>query len=163
MEQRIWGLNIDTGECWPIRPQVPEEAIGHEYWMADGEHIGYHGRTPQGPVYGSIRYDNRDRVEAPFPYGSTHFHSVGLRLIVGDGGRDNPYLLLWRMVDGAFQGPKVLAWHRGSFHTQRVHVHPTFNAEGTQVAYTADPQGYGQVFLVDIPEWDALPNREDVK
>ena len=163
VEQRIWGLNIDTGECWPIRPQVPEEAIGHEYWMADGEHIGYHGRTPQGPVYGSIRYDNQDRVEAPFPYGSTHFHSVGLRLIVGDGGRDNPYLLLWRMVDGAFQGPKVLAWHRGSFHTQRVHVHPTFNAEGTQVAYTADPQGYGQVFLVDVPEWESLPDRDEVK
>jgi hypothetical protein len=27
------------------------------------------------------------------------------------------------------------------------------------VLYTADPQGYGQVFLVDVPEWDALPDR----
>ncbi len=67
------------------------------------------------------------------------------------------------MKDGAFEGPKVLAWHRGSFHTQRVHVHPTFNSAGTQVAYTADPQGYGQVFLVDIPDFGSLPDRDSVK
>ncbi|NLD43281.1 MAG: oligogalacturonide lyase, partial [Chloroflexi bacterium] len=52
---------------------------------------------------------------------------------------------------------------RGSFHTQRVHVHPTFNSAGTQVAYTADPQGYGQVFLVDIPDFGSLPDRDSVK
>ncbi len=163
VENRIWGLDMTTGKTWQIRPNAPDEAIGHEYWMEDGEHIGYHGRTPNGAVYGSIRYDNTDQVEAPFPHGSMHFHSVGLRLIVGDGGKDNPYLLLWRMKDGAFEGPKVLAWHRGSFHTQRVHVHPTFNSAGTQVAYTADPQGYGQVFLVDIPDFESLPDRDSVK
>ncbi len=162
VENRIWGLNINTGEAWQVRPNAPDEAIGHEYWMPDGEHIGYHGRTPAGPVYGSIRYDNTDQVEAPFPYGSMHFHSVGLDLIVGDGGKDNPYLLLWRYVDGQFEGPKALAWHRGSFHTQRVHVHPCFSADGTQIAYTADPQGYGQVFLVDVPEFDSLPDRASV-
>jgi len=162
VENRIWGLNIETGEAWQIRPNAPDEAIGHEYWMPDGEHIGYHGRTPDGPVYGSIRYDNTDQIEAPFPYGSMHFHSVGLDLIVGDGGKDNPYLLLWRYVDGQFEGPKVLAWHRCSFHTQRVHVHPCFNADGTQVAYTADPQGYGQVYLVDVPDFESLPDRDSV-
>jgi len=163
VENRIWGLDLSTGRTWQIRPNAPDEAIGHEYWMEDGEHIGYHGTTPKGPVYGSIRYDNTDQVEAPFPYGSMHFHSVGLRLIVGDGGKDNPYMMLWRMKDGAFEGPKVLVWHRASFHTQRLHVHPTFNAAGTQVAYTADPQGYGQVFLVDVPDFEALPDRAAIK
>ncbi len=163
VENRIWGLDLTTGKTWQIRPNAPDEAIGHEYWMEDGKHIGYHGTTPKGAVYGSIRYDNTDQIEAPFPYGSMHFHSVGLRLIVGDGGKGNPYLLLWRMKNGVFEGPKVLAWHRGSFHTQRVHVHPTFNAAGTQVAYTADPQGYGQVFLVDIPDFDSLPDRDAIK
>ena len=94
VENRIWGLDMTTGKTWQIRPNAPDEAIGHEYWTEDGEHIGYHGRTPNGAVYGSIRYDNTDQVEAPFPHGSMHFHSVGLRLIVGDGGKDNPYLLL---------------------------------------------------------------------
>ena len=159
VENRIWGLDLDTGETWQIRPNAPGEAIGHEYWMQDGEHIGYHGRTAEGPVYGAILYDNTDQVEAPFEGHCWHFHSYMLDLVVGDGDRDNPYLLLWRFKDGQFEGPKVLVWHRGSFHIQRVHLHPCFNAEGTQIVYTADPQGYGQVFVVDMPDFDSLPDR----
>jgi oligogalacturonide lyase len=85
-----------------------------------------------------------------------------LDLVVGDGDSDNPYLLLWRFGDGQFEGPKVLAWHRGSFHIQRVHLHPCFNAEGTQIVYTADPQGYGQVFVVDVPDFNSLPDRDSL-
>jgi oligogalacturonide lyase len=162
VENRIWGLNLETGEAWQIRPNAPGEAIGHEYWMSDGEHIGYHGVTADGPVYGAIRYDNADQVEAPFHGHCWHFHSHMLELVVGDGDRDDPYLLLWRFRDGQFEGPKVLVWHRGSFHIQRVHLHPCFNAEGTQVVYTADPQGYGQVFVVDIPDFDTLPDRSSL-
>jgi oligogalacturonide lyase len=71
--------------------------------------------------------------------------------------------LLWRFKDGAFEGPKVLTWHRGSFHTQRVHLHPCVNGDGTQIIYTADPQGYGQVYAVDVPAFESLPDLEDVK
>jgi oligogalacturonide lyase len=92
----------------------------------------------------------------------THFHSRILDLIVGDGSRSDPYLLLWRFGDGQFDGPKVLAWHRGSFHTQRVHVHPCFGPDGGYVVYTADPQGYGQVFMVDVPAFEALPDRSSL-
>jgi oligogalacturonide lyase len=162
VENRIWGLDLGTGETWQIRPNAPDEAIGHEYWMQDGEHIGYHGRTPAGPVYGSIRYDNADQVEVPFEGHCWHFHSFMLELVVGDGDSDNPYLLLWRFRDGQFEGPKVLAWHRGSFHIQRVHLHPCFNTEGTQIVYTADPQGYGQVFVVDVPDFNSLPDRDSL-
>ena len=163
VENRIWGLDMDTGQRWMIRPNAPDEAIGHEYWMADGEHVGYHGRTPKGPVYGSIRYDNTEQVEAPFTYGSTHFHSRTLDLIVGDGSRRDPYLLLWRFRDGAFQGPKVLAHHRASLQLGSLHVHPCMNPRRNQVVYTADPQGYGQVFILDIPEdFYALPDRASI-
>jgi hypothetical protein len=31
------------------------------------------------------------------------------------------------------------------------------------VLYTAEPQGYGQVNIVEVPEWDALPDRGAVK
>lgn len=133
------------------------------YWMADGEHIGYHGSNAKGGLFGSICYDNTDHVESPFSGHCWHFHSHLLDLVVGDGDAQNPYLLAWRFRDGAFQGPKVLAWHRGSFHTQQVHVHPCVHAQGTKVLYTADPQGYGQVFIVDVPDWDALPDRSGVK
>lgn len=163
VDNRIWGLDLRTNEVWKIRPTKEGESVGHEYWMPDGEHLGYHGRTLEGPIYGSIRYDNTDRIEVSFPYSSMHFHSWGLDMVVGDGDRDNPYLLLWRLVDGKYQGPKALVWHRGSYHTQRVHPHPTFSPDGKQIAYTADPQGYGQVYLVDIPEFDSLPDRDSLK
>ncbi len=162
VENRIWGLNIETGESWQIRPNAPDEAVGHEYWLQDGERIGYHGRTPDGPIYGSIRYDNTDQVEAPFTYGSTHFHSLDLNLIVGDGSRKDPYLLLWQFTGGEFAGPKVLAWHRGSMHVGHIHVHPAMSPYAPQVLYAADPQGYCQVYLADMPAFGDLPDREDV-
>lgn len=162
VDNRIWGLNLQTRQAWKIRPTSPGESVGHEYWMPDGEHIGYHGRIAGGPIYGSIRYDNTDQVEAPFEFNSWHFHSHKLDLIVGDGDAQNPYLLLWRYKGGQFEGPKALAWHRGSFHTQRVHVHPCFSADGRQIVYTADPQGYGQVFVVDVPDWESLPDRSTI-
>lgn len=158
VDNRIWCLDLQTRKTWKIRPTSPGEMVGHEYWMDDGERIGYHGRIGKGAIYGSIRYDNTDQVEAPFQFNSWHFHSFRLDYVVGDGNADNPFLMLWRLKNGKFEGPKTLAWHRGSFHTQRVHVHPCFSADGKQILYTADAQGYGQVFIVDIPEWDALPD-----
>jgi oligogalacturonide lyase len=162
VDNRIWGLDLKTRRPWKIRPTAPGEMVGHEYWMDDGQHIGYHGRTPEGGIYGSIRYDNTERREDGFASHSWHFHGYRHELVVGDGDAENPYLLLWRYRDGRFEGPKALVWHRGSFHTQRVHVHPCFGADGKQIVYTADPQGYGQVFIVDIPDWDTLPDRDKI-
>ncbi len=80
-----------------FRPESPGERVGHEYWLADDEHIGYHRRSVEGaPFYGCIWYDNDDRIEAPFLADSTHFHSNDLNLIVGDGTRPFPWVLLWR-------------------------------------------------------------------
>jgi hypothetical protein len=42
-------------------------------------------------------------------------------------------------------------------------TYPCVHAQGTKVLYTADPQGYGQVSIVDVPDWDALPDRSGVK
>jgi oligogalacturonide lyase len=158
---RIWGLDLMTGKAWKIRPPQAGEAVGHEYWFADGVHIGFHGRRgghEKGePFYGCIRYDNTEHVEIPFPYRSTHFHSLSLNLIVGDGNAQTPYLLLWRFRDGQLEGPRILARHGGSFHVQILHVHPRFSPDGQQVLYTCDPNGYGNVFLVDVPEFTTLP------
>ncbi len=155
---RIWGLDMNTGQAWKIRPTGPGESVGHEYWFKDGLHIGYHGSRNGQTIYGSIRYDNTEHVEAPFPVKrSWHFSSNALDLIVGDSHAETPYLLLWRFRDGAFDGPRKLAFHRGSFHVQIVHVHPCFTPDGAQVLYTADPDGYGQVYLADVPAFESLP------
>jgi oligogalacturonide lyase len=157
VDNRIWGLDISSGRSWMIRPGPAGERVGHEYWFADGEQIGYHGRSVAGaPFYGAVRYDNTGLVEAPFPADSTHFHSNDLRLIVGDGSRQDPRLLLWRFRDGAFEGPRALAYHRGSFQVQITHVHPRFNATGDQILFVSDTSGYGNLYLMDTPDFDAL-------
>jgi oligogalacturonide lyase len=162
VDNRIWGLDLDSGQNWKIRPGPKGEAVGHEYWLADGERIGYHGTGLDGEhFYGSIRHDNTDRVEAPFPHGSTHFHSNDLSLIVGDGSRDTPRLLLWRYREGRFEGPRVALTHRGSFHAQILHVHPRFSPDGEQILFASDAGGYGNLHLVDTPDFDSLPEERD--
>lgn len=162
VDNRIWGLDLTDGRTWPIRPGPAGELVGHEYWFADGEQVGYHGRSVSGePFYGSIRYDNTGRVEAPFPHDSTHFHSNDLRLIVGDGSRRDPRLLLWRFRGGRFAGPRVALTHRGSFQVQILHVHPRFSLDGQQILFASDASGYGNLHLIDTPDFDALPELGD--
>ena len=163
VDHRMWCLDLATGRHWKLRPTAEREPVGHEYWMADGERIGYHGSNAKGGLFGSIRYDNTEQVEGSFSAHCWHFHSHLLDLVVGDGDVSNPYLLAWRFRDGRFEGPKVIAEHRGSSHTQQVHVHPCVHADGTKILYTADPQGYGQVNIVEVPAWDTLPELTAVK
>jgi len=152
---RVSAAALDLrGQPTRIRLGATVVRVEHAQSVADGEHVGYHGSNAKGGLFGSIRYDNTEHAESPFSAHCWHFHSHLLDLVVGDGDAQNPYLLAWRFRDGAFQGPKVLAWHRGSFHTQQVHVHPCVHAQGTKVLYTADPQGYGQVF--NIGKWTNL-------
>ncbi|MBX3082740.1 MAG: PD40 domain-containing protein [Anaerolineae bacterium] len=155
VDQRIWGLNLRTGESWKLRPTEVGEQVGHEYWLADGEHIGYHGRSADGQsFYGSVRYDNTERIEATFPGESMHFQSNDLRLIVGDGTRNDPKLMVWRMGDGAFGEPRVVLTHHGTFQIQQLHVHPRFSPDGSQILFTSDMSGYGNLYLVDVPAWE---------
>ena len=161
VDNRIWGLDLASGRTWKIRPGPEGECVGHEYWFADGEQIGYHGRSVEDePFYGSIRYDNTGQVEAPFPSDSNHFHSNDLRLVVGDGSHAAPRLLLWRFREGRFEGPRVVLIHRGSFHTQILHVHPRFSPDGKQILFVSDMSGYGNVYLIDTPDFDSLPELE---
>ena len=156
VDNRIWACNLNTGEVWKLRPTKEGERVGHEYWLADGEHIGYHGHSGGVHIYGRIRYDGTDAFEAPFPHGSTHFHSNTFDFIVGD---DKPrgHVVLWRWAGDKFDGPRKLALHRSSFHVPQAHVHPRVSPDGSQVLYTSDSSGYGNVYLVDVPAFDALP------
>ncbi|HSV26476.1 MAG TPA: oligogalacturonate lyase family protein, partial [Sedimentisphaerales bacterium] len=39
VDQRMWLLNIAAGRATKLRPQVPGESMGHEYWFADGVRV----------------------------------------------------------------------------------------------------------------------------
>jgi oligogalacturonide lyase len=167
VEQRIWGLNIHTGETWKIRPQAGDNlAVGHEYWFAEGERIGYHGlpRDGQGNhIFGSIRWDNTGHQETNFPFHSTHFHSLDETTMVGDGtpalsNPAQPYIQLFKKVGDEYIGPKILAYHRSTFNDQHAHCHPRFTPDGKSILYTSDLTGYSNLYLLDVGSFDDLPD-----
>ena len=75
----------------------------------------------------------------------TGFHS---------GGEKSPYL--WRSNGEGYDGA-LLCRHGCSFHTQRLHVHPAMTPDGKGIVFTSDPQGYGNIYLVEIPEFEVVP------
>ncbi|HUW56791.1 MAG TPA: oligogalacturonate lyase family protein [Planctomycetota bacterium] len=159
VDNRIWGLDLETKKAWRIRPREGDENPGHEYWHADGVTVGYHGHRPDGSAFlGRIRYDNTGKVEYPFPSNTGHIHSNDASMIVGDGGR---VIRLWKDTGDGYDGPRVLCEHRSSMHIQESHPHPRFTPDGKQVVYTTNFSGYCQVCLVDVPEFESLPPVEE--
>ncbi|HUT33915.1 MAG TPA: oligogalacturonate lyase family protein [Planctomycetota bacterium] len=155
VDNRMWCLDLRTRKAWPLREREGQEAVGHEYWLADGLHIAYHGRWPDGrKCFGRIRFDNTDRTEVSFPHETGHMHSNDFDLLVGDG---SPYVRLWRWNGSGFDGPRILAEHRSSMHIQKTHVHPRFSPDGSHVVYTSDRSGYGNVYLAPVPPFGSLP------
>lgn len=161
VDHRIWGLDHTTGKAWKIRERKAErERVGHEYWYADGETIGYHGVNLVTDVkfFGRIKYDNTCGSEALFPFHTGHIHSNDEHLVVGDGS--SKYVYLWRYdaANNAYEGPKALCVHSSSMHQQFVHVHPRFTPDGKQVVFSSDKTGYGSPYIVDVPDFYSLPS-----
>ncbi len=156
VDNRIWCLNTETKEVWKIRPRTHEgERVGHEYWYADGETLGYHGTRADGSAFlGHIRYDNTGLVEVDFSKHTGHIHSNDKNLIVGDGGG---VIKLWKWNGKSYDGPRILCEHKSSMKTQHSHPHPRFNARGDKVLYTTDRSGYCNVYQVDLKEFESLP------
>jgi oligogalacturonide lyase len=176
VDQRIWGLNIETGQVWKIRPQTDNRySIGHEYWFADGLHVGYHGMPRPGSdlhevhVYGYSKWDNSDNFETPFPFHSTHFAGNNEMMLVGDGTAavptgahwnvsSQPYIQLFHREGSNYSGPKLLATHRCTFNHQHSHCHPRFTPEGTHVMFVSDATGYANIYMVEVGDYESLPD-----
>ncbi|MFS0615086.1 oligogalacturonate lyase family protein [Lederbergia ruris] len=163
VDHRIWGLNLRTGEVWKIRERKePLEMVGHEYWHADGETIGYHGFRANGTAFfGKISFDNQHMEEVEFPFRNWHAQSNDFSKIVVDGRAPLDKLIVWSQENGEFTKPKVLCEHRCSFHVQKVHAHPRFSPGGDKLLFTSDKNGYGNLYLVNLPnDFNSLPNYE---
>lgn len=154
VDHRIWGLNLENGDVWKIRERTEEfEMVGHEYWHEDGEHIGYHGFRKDGTgFFGKIQYDNSNMEEVEFNFVNWHASSNDFSKIIVDGRAPLDKLIIWGKEDNQFTNPKVLCEHRCSFHVQKVHAHPRFTTDGTKLLFTSDKNGYGNLYLVDLPE-----------
>ncbi len=163
VDNRIWGLDVNTGKAWKIRPCGEGEFVGHEYWHQDGEYIGYHGRYPDDTeFFGHIRYDNTQQIEVPFQRVKSrhgHFHSNDINRVVSDVG---PTVNIWQWNNEDYGEARALCSHDSSFKIQQLHVHPRFSEDGSQVVFTGDVSGYGNVYLVEMPDFATLPLSRDV-
>ena len=76
-----------------------------------------------------------------------------------------PYIQLFERRPAAgdgerYVGPKILAYHRSTFNNQHAHCHPRFTPDGKAVLYTSDLTGYSNMYLVEVGEFDQLPDLE---
>lgn len=170
VHQRIWLLNVRTGEVDPCFRQGEDDSVGHEFWTQDG-HIFFDNRGPGHD--GTITSDRTQAVaqEAaaarnsfiPYvgladaqgkvlntyllPHYCNHYHADSSnRLLVGDEV-DN--LVLIRLGDHA---PVItpLCHHGTSWRGQHTHCHPTFDWDDAHVLYASDATGTVQLYLVKI-------------
>ena len=150
-------LDLRDGRAWKVGPDRHAPAcVGHEYWLADGRRIAYHGfdEVPR-PVLGIVDVHTGERSEAHQPVKTKHSHSLDGELIVGDGSETRPYILAWRFRDGNIEGPWPLCRHGGGWSEQRRHVHPRISPDGRSVVFTSDAAGHPEVYSVEMP--DSLP------
>lgn len=155
VDARIWGLDVNTGKAWKIRPAGPGEMVGHEYWFADGLHVGYHGwHKERGNLLGHVRFDNTGAHEYNFPGKTGHIFSQDDKLVVGDGAG---VIRVWRREGQTYSQPRVLCRHDSAMRIQQTHPHPRISPDGRYVVFSSDRSGYGNVYTVPLAEFESLP------
>lgn len=171
VQQRIWMINMETGEVWPCFRQGEDDCVGHEFWSEGGDIIfdnrrGGHDGTISNtreqvyaaasisdeiPYFGFAHKDGKvyRKIDMPF-YCNHYFGNADLSLFVGDAVED--IVLIKPQEDGTAK-LTVLANHNTTWHYQRSHCHPTFSWDGKKILYSADTdEWHDNVFIVDVPE-----------
>lgn len=163
VDNRIHIINIESGANYQLRA-ADNEAVGHEYWLADGEYVGYHGwqgeRNTENCFHGFIKYDDTDRRETKIPVRRTHCHANNRDRFVCDGDDTRARCVLLYEYDESseeYKGPRTLATH--AWTESSPHPHSRFSPDGSTVVFDADFGGDdADVFLVDVPEdFEELP------
>ena len=150
---RIGGHDLMAGRPWPPRPRRGAEAVGHEYWLADGVTIGFHGKEADGGhFFGSVRYDNEGLREYPFPMQSKHVHSNSLDLVLGDGSEKDRRIYAWRIDGDSISVPRPVLRHGCSSSVQARHVHPRFSPDSKRFIYVSDVGGVGNLYEVRVKD-----------
>lgn len=154
VEHRVWCCDLREGRVWKVLPDLIEPAcVGHEYWLADGRRIAYHGFDDQArPVLGVVDVHSHAARACVQPVKTKHSHSLDGTLIVGDGSESHPWILAWRMTSEGLHGPWTVCRHDGGWSEQRRHVHPRLSPDGRSVLYTSDQGGFPRVWQVELPD-----------
>ena len=171
VQQRIWMINMNTGDIWPCFRQTEDDCVGHEFWAQNGDVIfdnrrgGHDGTISNSksqvyasehvsaeiPYFGFAHKDGKVYRKINMPFYCNHYFANGdLSMFAGDTVDD--ILLIQPAEDGTAK-MKILAHHNTTWHYQRSHCHPTFSWDGKKLLYAADTdEWHDNLFLVDVPE-----------
>ena len=171
VQQRIWMINMNTGDIWPCFRQTEDDCVGHEFWAQNGDVIfdnrrgGHDGTISNSksqvyasehvsaeiPYFGFAHKDGKVYRKINMPFYCNHYFANGdLSMFTGDTVDD--ILLIQPAEDGTAK-MKILAHHNTTWHYQRSHCHPTFSWDGKKLLYAADTdEWHDNLFLVDVPE-----------
>lgn len=158
--QRMWVL--DHGVVRALRPRDGLWGVGHEFWCADGETVGFHARRigdDSRHLLGFLRADGTLVHEGETELPTQHAQANSPDLMVLDGTRaTGDRLMLVRRTAKGWAPPRILCVHGTSRHHHFSHAHPRFSPDGRSVIYTSDRTGYSNVLRVTLPEnLESLP------
>jgi oligogalacturonide lyase len=156
---RMWLLNVETGQCAPIPGQGAEEWYEHEFWSRDGERVCFHGGMRDDTTLGFCGWCSPDGVTYTKAYHTTSGRAYGHYNLYADGqtmvtdGEARPGCISKVHLRNERQQFEVLCRHDSYTFgdDQRCHPHPSFTPDGRQVIFTSNRTGSSNVYLTD---WD---------
>ena len=171
VQQRIWVINMETGDFRPCFRQSEEDCVGHEFWSEGGDIIfdnrrdGHDGtisssgtqvfaeETGSGrtPYFGFAHKDGTVYRKIDMPFYCNHYYAnAGLSLFVGDAVKD---IVLISIDENGGTKLTTLARHNTTWKYQRSHCHPNFSWDGKKILYSADTDDtHDNIFLVEVPK-----------
>lgn len=171
VHQRIWIINMDTGEVIPCFRQKEDDCVGHEFWTRDGNILfdnrgaGHDGtissnktqvvtkevHTDTSPYFGFADKKGNVYKTIEMPFYCNHYHANNDNtLFVGDGVED---IVLIKPQEGKLPKIKILANHNTTWLYQRSHCHPTFSWDCKKILFAADTdEHHCNIFVVEVPE-----------
>lgn len=171
---RIWTIRTDgTGNRLVHRRTMEREIAGHEWWSADGETIWYQLHFLYGtsaPPYAQVSYvaganlltGQRIWYSYAPEEGSIHDNSSpDGKLFCGDGGRNSPWIFLFRPVKvtsgdtlgkgliqgGYFQSEKLVNMSK---HNYRLEPNPSFTPDEKFIVFRSNMFGPDYAFAVEL-------------
>lgn len=168
VHQRVWLLNVATGEAVPCFRQGAEDCVGHEYWTRDGQVFidnrrkGHDGTITSHRTQAIAQASQADPDQTPYisfcdkagretrrvdlPHYCNHYHGDSRNSwLVGDEVDDLVKLDLTTTPPTR----QVLVRHGTSWRGQHTHCHPTVSWDDAKVLYASDQSGSVQLYWID--------------
>jgi oligogalacturonide lyase len=160
--QRMWVRN-ESGQISPLRPRDGVWGVGHEFWCADGETVGYHARCIGDDRRHMVGFHHArsgqivcaGEIDIPTQHAQAN---TPQRVILDSVRSQGDRLHIIERVGQVWSPSRILCVHDTSRHSHHSHAHPRFSPDGRWVVFTSDRLGYSDVWMVEVPATlDVLP------